>query len=117
MKSHVQVAVIGKGVYDVLYARGEDPIGSYVKAHGVYFQVIGMFRPRQSGDIAIGLRTPAHEAERIKQKYGCALSSMVNKEDTLEVPSVGGRQPRVLGRQILSEILEPRVEVAGMALQ
>jgi putative ABC transport system permease protein len=45
-----KVAVIGKGVYDVLYARGEDPIGSYVKAHGVYFQVIGLFRPRQSGD-------------------------------------------------------------------
>ncbi|HUH04220.1 MAG TPA: ABC transporter permease, partial [Kofleriaceae bacterium] len=45
-----KVAVIGKGVYDVLYARGEDPIGTYVKAHGVYFQVIGMFRPRQSGD-------------------------------------------------------------------
>jgi putative ABC transport system permease protein len=45
-----KVAVIGRGVYDVLYERGEDPIGSYVKAHGVYFQVIGLFRPRQAGD-------------------------------------------------------------------
>ena len=35
---------------------------------------------------------------------------MVNKDETIEVPSVGGRQPRVLGRQILAEILEPRVE-------
>lgn len=45
-----KVAVIGKGVYDILYERGENPIGTYVKAHGVYFQVVGMFRPRQSGD-------------------------------------------------------------------
>src|SRR5258708_37908608 len=35
---------------------------------------------------------------------------MVSKDETIEVPSVGGRQPRVLGRQILCEILEPRVE-------
>ncbi len=61
-------------------------------------------------DIAIGLRTPAHEAERIKQRYGCAMASMVDKDETIEVPSVGGRQPRVIGRQILCEILEPRVE-------
>ena len=47
-----------------------------------------------TNDIAIGLRTPAHEAERIKQKYGCALASMVDKDETIEVPSVGGRQPR-----------------------
>src|SRR5258708_17360772 len=64
----------------------------------------------RSSKIGIGLRTPAHEAERIKQKHGCAVASMVSKDETIEVPSVGGRQPRVLGRQILCEILEPRVE-------
>ena len=50
------------------------------------------------------------EAERIKQKYGCCLSSLVGKDETIEVPSVGGRKPRVLSRQLLCEILEPRVE-------
>jgi len=63
-----------------------------------------------TNDVAVGLRTPAGEAERIKQKYGCALSSMVGKDETIEVPSVGGRKPRILSRQILSEIIEPRVE-------
>lgn len=63
-----------------------------------------------TNDVAVGLRTPAAEAERIKQKYGCALSSMVGKDETIEVPSVGGRKPRILSRQILSEIIEPRVE-------
>ncbi len=61
-------------------------------------------------DISIGLRTPTAEAERIKIKYGCGLSSMIGKDETLEVPGVGGRKPRVLSRQILGEILEPRVE-------
>lgn len=61
-------------------------------------------------DISIGLRTPSAEAERIKIKYGCALSSMIGRDETIEVPGVGGRKPRVLSRQILGEILEPRVE-------
>jgi cell division protein FtsA len=51
-----------------------------------------------------------HEAERIKQMYGCALTNLVDKQEMIEVPSVGGREPRVMGRQILAEILEPRVE-------
>jgi cell division protein FtsA len=61
-------------------------------------------------DIAIGLRTPKLEAEKIKIKYGCAVSSLIGREETIEVPGVGGRKPRVLSRQILGEILEPRVE-------
>ncbi len=51
-----------------------------------------------------------NEAEKIKRQHGCALGSMVDKNDTIEVPSVGGRTPRTLSRQLLTEILEPRVE-------
>ncbi|MFH1243653.1 MAG: cell division protein FtsA [Pseudomonadota bacterium] len=61
-------------------------------------------------DIAVGLRTPKMEAEKIKIKYGCALTSLIGKEETIEVPGVGGRRPRTLSRQIIGEILEPRVE-------
>jgi len=61
-------------------------------------------------DISVGLRTPIEEAEKIKIRYGCALTSMVRKDETIEVPSVGGRRPRVLSRQTLAEIIEPRVE-------
>jgi cell division protein FtsA len=61
-------------------------------------------------DIAIGLRTPKMEAEKIKIKYGCGLSSLIGKDEAIEVPGVGGRNPRTLSRQILGEILEPRVE-------
>ena len=63
-----------------------------------------------TNDISMGLRTPLEEAEKIKKRYGCALASLVQKDETIEVPSVGGRNPRVLSRQTLAEIVEPRVE-------
>jgi cell division protein FtsA len=63
-----------------------------------------------TNDISMGLRTPLEEAEKIKKRYGCALASMVHKDETIEVPSVGGRNPRVLSKQTLAEIVEPRVE-------
>ncbi len=63
-----------------------------------------------TSDIAVGLRTPIPEAEKIKRRAGCALSSLVDEDETIEVPSVGGRQPRVMPRRILSEILQPRAE-------
>ncbi len=63
-----------------------------------------------TNDIAVGLRTPMAEAEKIKQASGSCLTSMIGKDETIEVPSVGGREPRILSRQLLAEILEPRVE-------
>ncbi|MDI6797343.1 MAG: cell division protein FtsA [Desulfatibacillaceae bacterium] len=63
-----------------------------------------------TNDIAIGLRTPIAEAEKIKTRHGTCLGSKINKDETIEIPGVGGRKPRKLQRQILGEILEPRVE-------
>lgn len=63
-----------------------------------------------TNDIAMGLRTPAAEAERIKRRHACALTSLVGKDETIEVPGVGGRKSRILNRRILAEIVEPRVE-------
>jgi cell division protein FtsA len=63
-----------------------------------------------TNDIAVGLRTPVAEAEELKRRYGCALTARVPAEETIDVPSVGGRKPRELSRQVLSEIIQPRVE-------
>jgi cell division protein FtsA len=69
-------------------------------------------------DIAVGLRTPIQEAERIKKSYACVLPSLLQNDDTLEVPSVGGRLPRVLSRKILCEIVQPRAEeILNLILQ
>jgi cell division protein FtsA len=63
-----------------------------------------------TNDIAIGLRSPLSEAEKIKTKYGCCVAQNINNEETIEVPGMGGREPQKLPRQILGEILEPRME-------
>lgn len=61
-------------------------------------------------DIAVGLRAAKTDAEKIKIRYGCSLSSLIGPNETIEIPGVAGRKPRTLSRQILGEILEPRVE-------
>jgi cell division protein FtsA len=66
-----------------------------------------------TNDIAFGLRTPIPEAERIKRTVGCACSTALNemeRGELVDVPSVGGRAPRQLSRQILCDILQPRAE-------
>jgi cell division protein FtsA len=63
-----------------------------------------------TNDLALGLRTPRAEAEVLKRRFGCALIAGVDPDEQVEVPSVGGRRPQVIGRQILSEIIEPRAE-------
>jgi cell division protein FtsA len=63
-----------------------------------------------TNDIAIGLRAPHAEAEKIKKKYGNCVAQNITAEETIEVPGMGGRQPRKISRQILGEILEPRME-------
>jgi len=70
-----------------------------------------------TSDIAVGLRTPIGEAEKIKKKYGCALSSLIEEEETIEVPSVGGRKPRYMSRQILCDIIQPRAEELFMIIK
>ena len=89
---------------------GTTDIAIFVDGAIKHTSVLSLGGNHLTNDIAVGLRTPMAEAERIKQKYGCCLSSLVGKDETIEVPSVGGRKPRVLSRQLLCEILEPRVE-------
>ena len=98
------------GVCLVDIGGGTTDIAIFQNGAIVHTAVIALGGHNLTNDIAVGLRTPIDHAERLKQKFGCSLTAMVDKADMIEVPSVGGRDPRVMGRQILSEILEPRVE-------
>ena len=89
---------------------GTTDIAIFVDGAIKHTSVLSLGGNHLTNDIAVGLRTPMAEAEKIKQQYGCSLTSMVGKDETIEVPSVGGRDARVLSRQLLAEILEPRVE-------
>jgi cell division protein FtsA len=63
-----------------------------------------------TNDIAIGLRCPHPEAEKIKKRYGNCVAKNIQADEAIEVPGVSGREARKLSRQILGEILEPRME-------
>src|SRR5689334_15766018 len=98
------------GVALVDIGGGTTDIAIYERGSLWHTAVIGVGGDHFTNDIAVGLRTPVPDAEKIKRKCGCALSGMVDEEDTMEVASVGGRKPRVMARRILSEILQPRAE-------
>ncbi len=106
------------GVVVVDIGGGTTDLAFFLEGSLWHTEVLPIGGNHLTNDIAIGLRTPASEAEKIKIKHGCALSSLVKHEETLDVPSVGGRPPRLLSRQILCEIIEPRMEeLFGMVQQ
>jgi cell division protein FtsA len=63
-----------------------------------------------TNDIAIGLRAPKAEAEKIKIRYGTCNPHGASNDELIKVPGMGGRESRMLPRQTLAEILEPRME-------
>ena len=72
--------------------------------------VLSLGGNNMTNDISVGLRTPMAEAERIKLKYGTCIADRVANDETIEISDLSGRGGRKLPRQILAEILEPRVE-------
>jgi len=71
---------------------------------------LGLGGNNLTNDLSVGLRTPFQEAESLKNKFGCALSSLLDKNQTIEVPTVGDRRPRKVSLKVMGEILEPRIE-------
>jgi cell division protein FtsA len=98
------------GVALIDFGGGTTDMAVFSKGSIKHTSVLALGGDNLTYDIAVGLRTPKMEAEKIKMRYGCALSSMIGKDETIEVAGVAGRKPRILSRQILGEILEPRVE-------
>jgi len=63
-----------------------------------------------TNDVAVGLRTPLTDAEKIKRLFGCALVNRVAEGNEIEVPAVGDRPSRLMPQRSLAEILEPRAQ-------
>jgi cell division protein FtsA len=99
---------IGVALVDI--GGGTSDIAVFSNGSIKYTSVLPFGGNNITNDIAIGLRTPLEEAEKIKKKFGCAYSNMIGANETIDVPSVGGRKPRTLMRKTLADIIEPRVE-------
>jgi cell division protein FtsA len=97
----VAVVDIGGGTTDfAVFERGSLWLTGVVAVGGDHF----------TNDIAVGLRMPIPEAEKLKRRSGCALTSLVPEDETMEVASIAGRRARVMPRRVVSEILQPRAE-------
>lgn len=97
----VALVDIGGGTTDIaIYERGSVWHTAVLPVGGDHF----------TNDVAVGLRTPVPEAEKVKKRFGCAMAALVGEDERIEVPSVGGRKPRELGRHVLASILEPRAQ-------
>jgi cell division protein FtsA len=95
----VCLADIGAGSTDlIVYCEGMAAHSGVVPIGGDHF----------TNDVAVGLRTPLVEAEKIKKLFGNTISSKVPEANEIEVPAVGDRPSRLMPQRFLAEILEPR---------
>ncbi|GAB2907724.1 cell division protein FtsA [Rheinheimera gaetbuli] len=98
------------GVCVVDMGGGTIDIAIYTNGALRHTAVIPVAGNQVTSDIAKIFRTPISHAEEIKVQYACALRSMVGKEESIEVPSVGGRPARSMSRHTLAEVVEPRYQ-------
>ena len=76
----------------------------------VHTSVLGIGGDHFTNDLAVVLKTPVPDAERIKKKYGAALVALVGEDETVDVPLTGGRGVQPVSRRRIAEILQPRTE-------
>jgi cell division protein FtsA len=98
------------GVMLVDIGGGTTDIAIFANGSVQHTAVLSLGGDHVTRDIAIGLGTPTGDAELIKQRYGCAMTQLVDNDEPLDIPGVGGRKSRLVSRRMLAEIIEPRVE-------
>ncbi|MDR2891738.1 MAG: cell division protein FtsA [Deltaproteobacteria bacterium] len=98
------------GVVLVDLGGGTSDIAVFANDSIKHTAVLALGGQNLTNDIAYGLRTPLAGAEAIKLKYASAMVDLVHNDEYIEVPGVGGREPRKLSRRMLAEICQPRME-------
>lgn len=100
---------LGVGLIDL--GGGTTEVSIFERGSLWYTSTIPIGGDNFTNDIAVGLRTPIPDAEKIKKRFGCVASPLTEEQETIDVPSVGrGKKPRVLSRQLLADIIQPRAE-------
>ncbi len=103
------------GVLLIDLGAGTTDYAAFLEGTVVHSNVLPVGAGHFTSDISVVLRTPMDDAERIKKRHGCALSSLVVDDQPIEVPTVGGRAPKIVSRHELTNILEPRAaEIAKL---
>ena len=63
-----------------------------------------------TSDIVHGIGVTQSDAERLKERYGCAYEPMVDSEDIIELPSTVAQGERHLPREVLAHIIHQRID-------
>lgn len=87
---------------------GSSDIIVFHEGVAVHTAVIPIGGDHFTNDVAVGLRTPLADAEKIKRQFGCAIVTSIPESTEIEVPSVGDRPSRLVPQRFLGEVLEPR---------
>jgi cell division protein FtsA len=104
----------GLGVALLDLGGGTTDVAVFQKGTVRHTATIGYGGRAVSHDLAVGLRTPVEQAERLKLLHGYAIAAHVDPGVTVEVPGVGGRE----ARPEAARIIEPRVtEILNLALE
>ncbi|NOT16729.1 MAG: cell division protein FtsA [Sulfuriferula sp.] len=98
---------LGVAIVDI--GGGTTDIAIFTQGAIRHTAVIPIAGDQVTNDIALALRTPVKDAEDIKIGYGCALRQLAGAHDMFEVPGVSDRGARQMSRQLLAEVIEPRV--------
>lgn len=96
------------GVCLIDIGAGSSEIIVYFEGAVAHTGVVPVGGDHFTNDVAVGLRTPLAEAEKIKRTFGHAVVTSVPEGNEIEVPAVGERPSRLMPQRLLSEILEPR---------
>ena len=96
------------GVCLVDIGAGSSDLIVYGEGMAIHSGVVPVGGDHFTNDVAVGLRTPLVEAEKIKKLFGNTISNKVPEANEIEVPAVGDRPSRLMPQRFLAEILEPR---------
>lgn len=97
---------LGGGTSDVLV---------YLEGAPYQTEVLAVGGDQVTNDLSIMLKTPIEAAERIKKEAGCCYLPLVQEDEEVMIPGVGGRVPNKVLRSVLAEIIQPRMaEIFGM---
>ncbi|NOY10044.1 MAG: cell division protein FtsA [Spirochaetes bacterium] len=97
---------LGGGTTDILV---------YLEGAPYHTGVLSLGGDQVTNDLSIILKTPMESAEQIKRESGGCRMSLVEEEEDVVIPGVGGRPPRRISRKQIVEIIQPRMaEIFGM---
>jgi cell division protein FtsA len=89
---------------------GTTGVAIFERGSPIYTAVLAVGSDNITSDVSIGLRASIEEAEKIKKRYGCAMTSLVSEDETFEVTGLGRTKPRVATRRLLADIIQHRMD-------